>query len=390
MLLRGVRGRVKRWLGAKERARHVVTAFVDSCIETVSGSAKAVARTHGRRPRVRQLLRKLTGKKRILVTTHMHPDPDALASTAAMAELLQRKLPASRITAAVKGKVAGGINENFVRLSHLELEPWPEGEELKAFDAVVLLDVQPRFAYSPLPEWMVPTAVIDHHRAPPKTPRSAYHDVRVEVGATCSIVFSYFKEMNLDISPLMAASLLYAIETDLAGAAGTPGELDNIALSSLTLMADTSALYQMRYFDLSQSYFQAFYRGIGSAQVYGPVVVSHLGQVDSMEKAAVVADALLRYEPAEWSFVTSVFEGRLITSLRSTGSHAIPASDMIKKMMAKKGQGGGHRMKAGGFVPLEDANDDDAVEKIRTKLRQRLLLALKLSGTRGQKLVVSG
>ena len=42
-------------------------------------------------------------------------------------------------------------------------------------------------------------------------------------------------ELEVAIKPDLAATLLYAIESDLAGAAGTPGELDNIALSSLTL-----------------------------------------------------------------------------------------------------------------------------------------------------------
>ena len=51
-------------------------------------------------------------------------------------------------------------------------------------------------------------------------------------------------ELEAPISASLAAVLLYAIESDLAGAAGKPGELDNIALSSLTLIADT-----LRYID---------------------------------------------------------------------------------------------------------------------------------------------
>ena len=90
-------------------------------------------------------------------------------------------------------------------------------------------------------------------------------DIRTDVGASTSIVFSYFMELDAPITPDLAATLLYAIESDLAGAAGTPGELDNIALSSLTLKADTNKLYRMRYVDLPQSYYLAYAAGLNSA-----------------------------------------------------------------------------------------------------------------------------
>ena len=69
----------------------------------------------------------------------------------------------------------------------------------------------------------------------------------------------------MPIRPDLAATLLYGIESDLAGAAGTPGELDNIALSSLTLLADPRKLYQMRYVDLPQSYYIAYASGLSNA-----------------------------------------------------------------------------------------------------------------------------
>jgi nanoRNase/pAp phosphatase (c-di-AMP/oligoRNAs hydrolase) len=364
-----------------------VTAFVDSCIETVTDSARAVVRQSRGQPRVRRLLKLLANKKNILVTTHIHPDPDALASSLAMAALLRAKLPGSRVDVSIKGRIAGGINENFARLSRVQMVPWNDSA-LDDYDAIILLDVQTRFAYNPLPAGVMPLAVIDHHRAPPGAPKAAYHDIRTNVGACGSIVFAYYMELELPITPLLAASLLYAIETDLSGAAGTPNEIDNIALSGLTLLADTHALYQMRYFDLSQSYFQAFFNGIGSAQVYGNCVIAHLDTIDTMEKAAVVADTLLRYDQADWALVTAVFEHRLIISLRSGGDAPTPAADMMKKLLKNLGEGGGHLTKAGGFIPLPHPGDTATIQKRLTALRKRLLSAVGLKGVRAQRLVV--
>ena len=167
----------------------------------------------------------------------------------------------------VKGHVGGGLNEAFVRYAKLNLAPWDDAG-LARFDAIVLLDTQPGFAYSPLPAGVQAVAVIDHHRTRGHKLRCPFCDVRTDVGATSSIVFSYFMETETPISPALAATLVYAIESDLAGAAGTPGELDNIALSSLTLLADTRRLYQMRYVDLPQTYYVAYAQGLASALYY--------------------------------------------------------------------------------------------------------------------------
>ena len=196
-------------------------------------------------PHSLRLLRVLAGKSNILITTHVHPDPDALASCHALMNLLTAELPDARVTMSIKGRIAGGINEAFTRLSTLKLTTW-NPEELEHYDAIILLDTQPTFAYSPLPHNLLPTAVIDHHRSRARGGHIPFRDVRPDVGATSTIVFSYFIELGVPISPELAASLLYAIESDLAGMAGTPDDMDNVALSSLTLLADTNKLYKMR------------------------------------------------------------------------------------------------------------------------------------------------
>src|SRR5438105_10844412 len=143
-----------------------MTAFVESCVETVADSAHAAERrARGRgRPRAANLLRGLKDKKNILITTHEHPDPDALASGQGLLRLLEQVLPTARVNMAIKGRIGGGINEAFVKFSSLKLLEWNEAT-FKEYDAIVLLDTQPAFAFSPLPPHVMPTAVIDHHRS---------------------------------------------------------------------------------------------------------------------------------------------------------------------------------------------------------------------------------
>ena len=367
------------------------TAFVESCVETVAGSAVAVERRSRGRPRAKMLLELLADKKNILVTTHQHPDPDALASGLALCALLGAKLKTAKVNFSIKGRIGGGINEMFVRLSNLKLLPWDDAK-LGEFDAIVLLDTQPMFAFSPLPAGVTPLAVIDHHKGKSRRSLSecSFCDIRTDVGATSSIVFSYFMELEVPIKGDLAATLLYAIETDLAGAAGTPGELDQIALSSLTLMAEPRKLYQMRYVDLPQGYYLAYANGLANAVYWSDgtsgAALSHLETIDSMEQPAVIADFLLRFDKVQWALVTAVHESKLVLSIRTNNTSKLSAADMAKRVLRQIGEGGGHRTKAGGFIRLESGAAAE-VDRLREMLKRRYLRSLGIKGQRGQRLV---
>src|SRR4051812_38108063 len=168
--------------------RSPMTAFVESCVETVADSAKGVERRTRRHPKAKQLLKLLAGKTNVLITTHKFPDPDALASSLALCKLLTKKLDKAKISVSVKGRIVGGMNNMFAEQADLELTPWSDAA-LADYDAIVLVDTQPHFANSPLPTDIHPAAVIDHHRSMQRRPKTGFVDIRTDVGASASIVF---------------------------------------------------------------------------------------------------------------------------------------------------------------------------------------------------------
>ncbi len=184
--------------GSASRSKSAMNTFVESCVNTVAGSAVAVQRVARHRPRAARLLKALAGKKNILVTSHQHPDPDALASAHALAYLLTTCLKDAQVCMSIKGTIGGGLNDAFTRHANFKLAPWNDAK-LTEYDAIILVDVQPQFAYSPIPANMVPLAVVDHHRSRVKNPRCNFCDIRIDVGATASIVFSYFLELQVTI-----------------------------------------------------------------------------------------------------------------------------------------------------------------------------------------------
>src|SRR5438045_3906846 len=120
MIWGSARGGVARYDGA-------MTAFVESCLETVAGSAVAAERRARGRPRAIHLLAALERKRNILITTHLHPDPDALGSALALRTLLEQKLEGRpAIDLSIKGTVGGGLNDAFLRLGKFHLTGWDD------------------------------------------------------------------------------------------------------------------------------------------------------------------------------------------------------------------------------------------------------------------------
>jgi hypothetical protein len=180
--------------------------------------------------------------------------------------------------------------------------------------------------------------------------------------------------------------MLYAIETDLAGAAGTPGELDNLALSNLTLIADTRKLYRMRYLDLPKDFFASFAQGMSNAVYYDNALMSHLDATPSPERPAIIADFLLRFDQAKWALVSGVIGSTLILSLRTYPGGKMSAAELMGRLVRGLGEGGGHRSKAGGGIKLKE-NTPAEVERLRNVILRRYLRNLGIKGARAQRLI---
>ena len=143
----------------------------------------------------------------------------------------------------VRGQLGGGVDEPFARYSNVKLIPWDD-DALENYDAIIMTDVQPASSTSPLRRPSNPSAS-STTTAPaknPKPPSPIFASMSAQPLPSSSATYM---EVEEPINPDLAATLLlYGIESDLAAAAGQPGVLDNIALSSLTLLANTRTLYQ--------------------------------------------------------------------------------------------------------------------------------------------------
>jgi hypothetical protein len=94
---------------------------------------------------------------------------------------------------------------------------------------------------------------------------------------------------------------------------------------------------------------------------------------------------MVRFEEVDWALCGGVCGDRLVLSLR-TSLHGEKAGALLRQVVGKMGNAGGHDRRAGGFVDL-GSSSPSAVEDAQAEIRRRILKALGYDDARGQRLV---
>lgn len=315
--------------------------------------------------------------------THVHADPDALASMMGLAYLVEEKLGLpTRLTR--DGPISRAENRAMVDLLDIELVPI-EDIEWAPDEGVVMVDSQPNTGRHNLPGAPPVMAVVDHHDTPGDLEDIPFVDVRDSLGATCSLVVSYLREQGLAPTERLATGIMYGIETELAGYPREAGPADEAALIHIYPLADRDMLARIRNARLPQNYFGGLLQALQNAFVYDKLIISWVDDLPQPEMAAEIVDTLIRFEEVDWAVCAGVHGGNLILSMRATAADA-RAGDLLQKVVGRMGRAGGHDRRAGGNIRLS-SDTAAAIETTRSELRRRLLKALQIEETRGQRLV---
>jgi len=327
------------------------------------------------------LLRVLERPGPLLILPHDNPDPDAMASAAALKYLVAEIL--KKEAHIVLGGIVGRA-ENRAMRTYLNITLVPVSEVRFEGDVqIALVDTQPGRSNNSLPDGVVPTVVIDHHPAYAAYPGVAFLDLRENYGATSTILTEYLRESKLHVEPKIATALFYGIsaETQDLGRESTAADIE--ASHYLYPYTNKRRLSKIENARVPREYFRVFRQAIDRAALYEhKVVVSILGDVQYPDMVAEVADFLLRLDEAEWSAAIGAFNGCLYCSIRTTDRDA-NAGDLLQRVLGAK-SAGGHDMIAGGRVPL----GPDPEERVRAacEVRSRLLAALGVNPEHGKPL----
>jgi len=318
-----------------------------------------------------ELLQALEGPAPLIILPHDNPDPDSLASAAALKYLAQKLLGKDAVIA--QGGIVGRA-ENRAMLTYLSIDLRPVSElSLGAGSLVALVDTQPGRINNSLPRDIVPAVVIDHHPAYGDYHQVPFLDLRDEYGATSTILTEYVRESHLDLESKLATALFYGIsaETQDLGREATPADI--AAAQFLYPYTNKRRLAKIENARVPRVYFRAFHEAIERAMIYDRVVVSILPQVQYPDMVAEVADFLLRLDEVEWACAIGTFAGNLHVSLRTT-ERDVNAGDVLQQVLGSD-SAGGHDMTAGGRMHIDPATpggEAGAAAGVRARLLEQL------------------
>ena len=330
-----------------------------------------------------RLLASLHPYERIVLASHVNPDPDALGSMLGIQKLIQAEYLSKEVILTFDGLIARAENQAMVRVLSIPLVPI-SSVELDHRTALVLVDTQPHTGRR-ASEATTPVAVLDHHETPGELTGVKCLDIRPGIGATSTLVYGYLTEQEIPIDPRLATALLYAIESEVAGYPREASAADDEALAWLYPRADKNLLAEIRSPRLPQSYFATFQHALSNAFLYGEVIVGYLGVVPQPDIVAELADFFIRFDRVNWALCAGLYEDELRISLRADqiGAHA---GEVLRQAINGLGSAGGHDKRAGGCIRLQDVRPE-AVDAVLRTLRCRFLDHLEVDEHRGHRLL---
>lgn len=319
------------------------------------------------------LLAALERPGRLVILPHDNPDPDALASAAAL-RFLARELLEREATIALGGYVGRAENRAMVRYLNIPLVP-VQDLRLDGDAQVALVDTQPGRSNNSLPAGVRPAIVIDHHPQYAPVGDLPFSDLRDGYGATSTILTEYLMDARLRVETKIATALFYGImaETqDLGREASTP---DMDACSFLYPHTNKRRLAKIENARVPREYFAAFRTAVESAVIYDRAVISILGEIRYPDMVAEMADFLLRLDEVEWAAAIGAWDRFVYVSLRTT-HRDVNAGDLLQQVLGSD-HAGGHDMIAGGRAPVPAGQP---WAPLAEGIRDRLVAAVGMAG----------
>lgn len=314
----------------------------------------------------------------VLILTHRGPDPDAIGSCEGMRALIEQGFGMPADVATV-GRIYRAENQAMVRTLDLSSRSYDELDAQNFFGAV-LVDTQPEFGHTVLPDDIPLLAVFDHH-VPPKVEGAkaqdiAHRDVRLGIGATATIVYSYLRDKRVELDPIVATALFCGVRYDTADLSRNATDLDEEAYYTCFRKADRALIAEIAHPPLPRDYYRDLARALSTARQHGPLVLALLGQVGHPEFVAEMADFFLRMKGASWVVVGGACEeeGEYVLSLRTDYAFG-NAYPLMARVLDGQGSFGGHGHIAGARIKLDDLGES-TIAQCERKLRKNTIAIL--------------
>jgi nanoRNase/pAp phosphatase (c-di-AMP/oligoRNAs hydrolase) len=305
-----------------------------------------------------ELEKLLEGKTHLLIIVHNTPDPDAVASAAALSFAVEKKTGV-QTSIAYGGSIGRAENREMIRRLCIKMKQIGK-ISLAKYDSLAVVDTQPGAGNAQLPPGLPVQIVIDHH--PRREDLSAaYYRIEPDIGATSTLLVELLKECGIEPPADLATALAFGITTETQSLARETTGRDIDAYMYVYQKSNIRKLAQIITPKLSHSYFEVLSKTLIRARTYRNLICAHIGEIPNPESVSEMANFLIRHERIGWCLCTGHLKNRLVLSIRTSRSNA-GANRLVKALVPRHDTVGGHDMTAGGYIPLAGGNNQEVME----------------------------
>ncbi|MFB6071181.1 MAG: DHH family phosphoesterase [Halanaeroarchaeum sp.] len=280
----------------------------------------------------------------VAIVTHDNPDPDSIASAAALQAIVEHLGGDADIL--YFGDIGHQENRAFVNLLEIELTPYEE-VDIDDYDTIALID--PAKAGETNVERDV-DIFIDHYDTDAEIDAD-FVDVRPNVSATSTILTKYIQEFDLSVSEAVATALLYGIRAETLDFRRDTTPADLTAAAYLYPFANHDTLEQVESPNMSPETLDVLAEAIANREVQGSHLVSNAGFINSRDALSQAAQQLLNLEGITTTAVFGIIEDTIYLAARSKDIR-MNIGNVLSDAFAEIGEAAGHSTQASAEIPL--------------------------------------
>jgi nanoRNase/pAp phosphatase (c-di-AMP/oligoRNAs hydrolase) len=298
------------------------------------------------------------------IITHKNPDPDAISSAMALAEIAKQANGKSLTTRIFyEGNIGHQENRTFVNLLDIKMERLTP-DALAKCNYLALVDCSGPGANNDIPPQTKINIIIDHHKEGKHvTGQGSFIDIRPGVGATASIMTQYLQELDVPVDKRVATALLYGIRTDTKELKRNVTPQDLSYAGFLLPLTDAELLDKIMSPSMSQETLDVIGKAIHERKVQSGYLFANVGYVMNRDSLPQAADLLITLEGVNTALVYGITDSAIVISARNRDIR-LHIGNALSEAFGDMGDAGGHPNMGAASLPLNYFGKVDDKEKL--------------------------
>jgi nanoRNase/pAp phosphatase (c-di-AMP/oligoRNAs hydrolase) len=322
-------------------------------------------------------------ERKLAVRVHRSPDPDSIASAAALRAIAEHRGVEADIV--YEGEIGHQENRAFVNLLGIELVSRAD-IDISEYDTVALVD----HAKAGDPEAEEDAQIVIDHYEHEHDHDVEFTDIRPNVSATSTILTKYIQELDLGLDQQVATALLYGIRAETLDFKRDTTPADLTAAAYLYPFADHDTLEQVESPSMSPETLDVLAEAIRNREVQGSHLVSNAGFIRDRDALSQAAQHLLNLEGITTTAVFAIADDTIYLAARSKDIR-MDIGHVLEDAFQDIGETAGHSTDASVEIPLgiftgievSEDNRQTLLELTEEAVKKKLFEAMGVEGSDG-------